>query len=48
LKSGLTSAPRLPHNLHVNRGSMSDNRALSSPWSAWIATEWLPMLAKIR
>jgi hypothetical protein len=41
LKCGRTSAPRLPHALQTNRGSMSDSLTSSGYWSAGIAIEWL-------
>jgi hypothetical protein len=40
-KSGLTSAPRLPHAEQTNRASISDSRTSSGHWSALIAIEWL-------
>src|ERR1700687_832930 len=39
LKSGRTSAPRLPQTLQVNRPSMSDSRIWSDHRSALIPTE---------
>jgi hypothetical protein len=41
LKSGRTSAPRLPHDEQVKRGLMSDRRTSSRHASPLIATEWL-------
>src|ERR1700758_3136465 len=39
LKSGLTSAPRLPQAVQVKCGSMSDNRASSGQLSPLMVTE---------
>ena len=41
MKSGRTSAPRLPQARHKNRGSISDSLASSGQPSALIAVEWL-------
>jgi hypothetical protein len=41
LKSGRTSAPRLPQALHTKRGSISDSRISSGHRSPFIVTRWL-------
>jgi hypothetical protein len=41
LKSGRTSAPRLPQAEQVKRSSMSDSLTSSGQQSALTATEWL-------
>jgi urease accessory protein len=41
LKSGLTSAPRLPQARQTNRGSISDSRRSSGQGSPLTAIEWL-------
>jgi hypothetical protein len=41
LKSGLTSAPRLPQAAQTKRGSISDSRTSSGQRSAFIAMLWL-------
>src|SRR5437868_10082798 len=41
LKSGLRSAPRLPHALQMNLCSISDSRISSGQRSSLIAIEWL-------
>jgi hypothetical protein len=40
-KWGRTSAPRLPHAVQINRGSISESRTSSTQPSADIAIEWL-------
>ena len=41
LKSGRTSAPRLPQAVQTKRGSISDSRTSSAQASPLIASEWL-------
>jgi hypothetical protein len=41
LKSGHTSAPRLPQAWQTNRPSMSDSLTSSGQWSALTAIKWL-------
>ena len=41
LKSGRTSAPRLPQAWHTNRVSISDSLASSGQLSPLMAIEWL-------